>query len=213
MLGIRTLLFDVDNTLYDAGSGIEGEMNRRINHIVARRLGVTEEESSRLRKKHLARYGTTLRWLQCCHGLKDTGSYMEAVHPEDLGPYIKKNPALRAMLLRLPYRLEILTNGPEFHARRVLTALGINDLFPHIYDVEWLEFEGKPYESAFSRCLTHLGEKAESTLFLDDKEVNLAAFAKLGGQCLLVGPDKGSGDFPRIGQITELENWLTLKQN
>ena len=207
-MAVSTLLFDVDNTLYDAGCGVEQEMNRRINHLLCERLSVSEEEAIALRRENLPVYGTTLRWLQVCHGLKDVQAYMDAVHPEDMSEYIPPNPELRSMLEEVPFRLEILTNGPEVHARRVLKALEINDLFPHMYSLEWLGFKGKPYASAYIKVLDHLEEKASQILFLDDKEVNLEAFAALGGHGILVGPDRGSGNFPWIRDILDLKDML-----
>lgn len=206
---MTTLLFDVDNTLYDAGCGVEQEMNRRINTLLCERFSVSEEEAIALRRENLPVYGTTLRWLQVCHGLKEIRDYMEYVHPEDLNEYIPPNPDLRTMLEESSCRLEILTNGPEFHARRVLKALGIDDLFPHVYALEWLGFKGKPYACAYEKVLDHLGEKAADVLFLDDKEVNLEAFAALGGHGILVGPDKGSGNFPWIRDILDLRERLS----
>ena len=205
---VNTLLFDVDNTLYDAHCGVEVEMGRRMTLFVSSHLGVSIEEATRQRKKNFLEYGTTLRWLQVCHGLKDCDAFMEQVHPENIDAFLNESPQLRQMLEKIPCRLEILTNGPEFHARRVLTALGINDLFPHIYALEWLGFEGKPYASAYRKVLSHMGENAESILFLDDKEVNLEAFAQLGGKGMLVGPEKGSGKFPWIRNILDLEKTL-----
>jgi putative hydrolase of the HAD superfamily len=208
---MTTLLFDVDNTLYDAGCGVEQEMNRRINILLCERLSITEEEARALRREYLPVYGTTLHWLQVCHGLKDVQAYMDAVHPEDLSEYIPPNPELRSLLEEVPYGLEILTNGPEAHARRVLKALGINDLFPHIYALEWLGFKGKPYACAYEKVMDHLDEKASDILFFDDKEVNLEAFAGLGGHGILVGPDRGSGNFPWIRDILDLEKLLPCR--
>lgn len=205
---IKTILFDVDNTLYDVSCGVEDEMVRRITKLVSQRLGVSEEEAVRQRKASFSEYGTSLRWLQVCHGLTDVDSYMKIVHPEDLKSFIPANPELRKMLETIPCRLEILTNGPEFHARRVLNTLGINDLFPHMYALEWLGFKGKPYASAYEKVLAHMNEPAESVLFLDDKEQNLEAFARLGGNSILVGPDKGSGKFPWIRDILDLKDML-----
>jgi len=205
---IKTILFDVDNTLYDVRCGVEEEMGRRINKIVARKLGISIEEALAKRDEFLPLYGTTLRWLQVCHGLDDLDSYMNTVHPENMSDFVPENPGLRTLLKSISCRLEILTNGPEVHARRVLKALGINDLFPHMYALEWLGFKGKPYVSAYEKVLNHMGVPAESVLFLDDKEINLEVFASLGGNGILVGPDKGSGQFPWIRDIMDLEKIL-----
>jgi len=205
---IGSILFDVDNTLYDVSCGVEKEMGRRINRIVAQRLGISIEEALGKRDEILPVYGTTLRWLQECHGLEDLDTYMNIVHPENMKDFVPENPKLRKMLKSLPCRLEILTNGPEMHARRVLESLGINDLFPHMYSLEWLGFKGKPYISAYEKVLTHMNAEADTVLFLDDKEINLEAFASLGGHGILVGPDRGSGKFPWIRDIVDLEKIL-----
>jgi len=205
---IDTLLFDVDNTLYDESCGVEMEMGRRINRIVARRLGISIEEAIQKRDEFLPVYGTTLRWLQECHGFRDLDSYMTLVHPENMRDFVPENPGLRRFLQGLSCRLEILTNGPEVHARRVLDALGISDLFPHMYALEWLGFKGKPYISAYEKVLDHMGTTADRVLFIDDKEINLKAFASLGGNGILIGPDRGSGMFPWIRDIMDLETIL-----
>jgi putative hydrolase of the HAD superfamily len=205
---ITTILFDVDNTLYDAECGVETEMSRRIDHFVSEFLDVTEEESRRLRAENLPVYGTSLRWLQVCHNFTDTQRYMDEVHPENLGDYIAKNHQLRDMLESLPQELAVFTNGPEFHARRVLKALGIEEVFPHFFALEHMGFRGKPYQSAYELVLDSMGIQAENTLFLDDKEVNLDTFHQMGGHGVLVGQASRSDRYPVIPTILGLKDYL-----
>ncbi len=206
--GIKTILFDVDNTLYDAECGVEIEMSRRIDLFISDFLGVTPEESRVLRAENLPEYGTSLRWLQVCHNMTDVDRYMKEVHPENLEDFIEKNHQLREMLEHLTQDLVVFTNGPEFHARRVLATLGIEDLFPHFFALEHLGFQGKPYESAYKLVLDKMGILAEETLFIDDKEINLDTFHKMGGHGILVGAEKRMGPYPVIGTILELEEYL-----
>ena len=206
--GIKTVLFDVDNTLYDAECGVEHEMGRRIDRFVSDYLGVTEEESRRLRGEYIPVYGTTLRWLQEFHGLEDSALYMEAIHPENLKDFIGKNRQLRMMLQSLSQELAVFTNGPEFHARRVLRVLGVEDIFMNFFALEHLGSQGKPYRSAYEAVMNKMGLRAEETLFLDDREVNLDTFYQMGGHGILVGSDGGSGRYPVIATILELKNYL-----
>ncbi len=203
-----TILFDVDNTLYDAECGVETEMSRRIDEFVSDYLGVTKDESRALRAEYLPVYGTTLRWLQVCHNMTDTGRYMNIVHPVNLEDYIDRNHQLREMLQSLTQNLVVFTNGPEFHARRVLKTLGIEDLFTRFFALEHMGFQGKPCESAYKLVLDSLKIKAEETLFLDDKEVNLDAFHRMGGFGLLVGQGSATGRYPQIRTILELKDYL-----
>ncbi len=206
--GIRTILFDVDNTLYDAECGVETEMSRRIDLFVCEFLGVSQAESRELRARYLPVYGTTLRWLQVCHGMDDVDRYMDEVHPKNLEDYIEKNHQLREMLQGLTQDLVVFTNGPEFHARRVLITLGIEDLFPYFFSLEHMGFQGKPYESAYQLVLDKMDIRAEETLFLDDKEVNLDTFQTMGGHGILVGSQKSSRKYPVIETILGLKEYL-----
>ena len=205
---ITTILFDVDNTLYDAECGVEIEMSRRINDYASKFLGITVEECKALRAEYLPVYGTTLRWLQLCHNMTDVDKYMDLVHPENLEDYIPGNRPLRGMLQSLSQDLVVFTNGPEFHARRVLKVLDIEDLFPHFYALEHLGYEGKPYRSAYELVLKNMGIKAENTLFLDDKEMNLDSFHGMGGHGILVGRTARSDRFPVIPTIMGLKDFL-----
>lgn len=205
---IKTILFDVDNTLYDAGCGVEIEMHRRIDTFVSTYLGVSEEESRKLRADNLPIYGTSLRWLQVCHNLTDTDHYMDVVHPKNLEDYIEGNHKLREMLASLTQDLVVFTNGPESHARRVLKVLGIEDLFPHFYALEHLGFQGKPYRSAYEQVLNSMKIRAENTIFLDDKEVNLHTFHEMGGHGILVGSHARSDQYPVLPTILGLKDFL-----
>ena len=206
--GIKTILFDVDNTLYDAECGVETEMSRRIDRFVCEFLGVSEAESRKLRAENLPVYGTSLRWLQVCHNMNDLDKYLDEVHPKNLEDYIEKNHQLREMLEGLSQDLVVFTNGPEFHARRVLNTLGIEDLFPHFFALEHMGFQGKPYDTAYQLVLDEMGITAGETLFLDDKEVNLDTFHKMGGHGILVGPQKKSDRYPVIETILGLKKYL-----
>ena len=206
---ISTILFDVDNTLYDAECGVEIEMGKRINRFVSEFLGVSENESRALRAEYLPVYGTTLRWLQVCHNMTEIDTYMDLVHPENLQDYIPGNHQLPEMLKGLSQDLVVFTNGPEFHARRVLNILGIEELFPHFYALEHLGYEGKPYLSAYELVLKDMDIKAENTLFLDDKEINLDTFHEMGGHGILVGQSARSDRFPVIPTIMGLKDFLS----
>ncbi len=204
---LTTLLFDVDDTLYEHSCGVESLVSSLINEYVEELLSIPPRELCRLRKSYIPQYGTTLRWLQVCHGYKNTLEYMERIHPPNIAELVPPNERLRRFLETTSYHKEILTNGPEFHCRRVLKALGVDEFFPRVHDIYWMDFQGKPYPSAYSRCLESLGVPAEEVLFLDDKEMNLEPFVRMGGQVLLVG-SKGSGRYPSIERIEELEGIL-----
>ncbi len=175
------ILFDLDNTLYPAESGLMQEMNRRMSLFVSELLSVDLETANAMRQARGSEFGTTLEWLRSFHGLQDPESYLKAVHPQDVDRMVSPDPQLRKFLLSLSNEYVLFTNSPLEHAQRTLSALGVADLFPRIWDLRRMGFEGKPSFSAFQLILNDLDLRPSETLLVDDNEYNLAAFGDLGG--------------------------------
>ena len=177
-----TVLFDLDNTLYPPDSGVMPEMNRRMSLFVADYLGVSVDEAREMRRGKPQVFGTTLQWLRVCHSLHDPTPYIDAVHPADMDNWISVNPKLRTFLEDLPVDYVLFTNSPLEHARRTLSALGIDDLFPRIWDLRRMGYRGKPDRIAYERILGDLGLHPRDALLVDDSRANLDAFSRMGGQ-------------------------------
>lgn len=207
---ITHLLFDVDNTLYPASSGVLQAIDQKINHFVSDYLDVDIIRANELRKEFLLEYGTTLNWLLSAYGLGNEQEYLDFIHPEDLSPYISENEDLRTMLKNLPQQKGILTNSPKEHTARVLSALGIEDCFNFILDLKDNNFKGKPYESAYIRALSLSGSNAGNTLFLDDVPAYLSAFEDLGGHGVLIDENGNHPQSARpvLSKIEELPELL-----
>lgn len=209
---IEYLLFDVDNTLYPASCGLAKVIGERMTDFVTEYLELPREEAHRLRKKGSARYGTTLDWLRNEHAFEEIDTYMETVHPPEVGSYIPENPRLREMLTELDRPRSVLTNGPRPHAQRVLRHLGIDDVFEYIFDVGFTGYRGKPYAATYRKVLDTLGIQAENTLLIDDHPLYLTGFRDLGGQVLLVDEPGTAGEsadgMPVIRTIDELPDFL-----
>ena len=178
------ILFDLDNTLYPASSGLMDEIDRRVAHFAARHLDVNYDEAQRLRRARPSYMGTTLQWLRICHNLKDPEPYMKAVHPADIHRYLIPNPVLRRYLADLPTDYALFTNSPLEHAERALSALGLRDLFPRIWDLRRMGFRGKPHPNAYRRILGDLGLNAREALLVDDNRFNLQGFRTMGGHTI-----------------------------
>ncbi|MBN2051572.1 MAG: HAD-IA family hydrolase [Spirochaetales bacterium] len=211
---IDYILFDMDNTLYPESSGLGPAMRDRMNAFTADFLKVSPERAQELRRKYLPVYGTTLRWLQQCHGLEAVHRFMDEVHPKNIHAYIGKNPGLRRMIEDLPVGVSVLTNSPPEHAERILSELGIEDLFDHVFDITFNDYNGKPYESCFTKVLSTVAMEAHQVLLVDDVPDYLIPFRDLGGQILLMdetGRHRDSG-LPSIREILELPDYLMEHQ-
>src|SRR5512141_2781663 len=97
----------------------------RINQYVMEKLGVTPEESERLRQHWRRNYGTALRGMIDEHYPVDIDDYLRYVHDIPLEGVIEPQPEIRAMLLDLPLRRAVLTNSNVEHAVRVLTHVNL----------------------------------------------------------------------------------------
>jgi putative hydrolase of the HAD superfamily len=211
-MAIRYVLFDVDNTLYPASSGLLHEINQRMTAYMAALLSVSEEEASITRQTYREQYGTTLSGLVHHHGLEDVNAFLEYCHPTRLDSYLTPDPDLQTFLASLPVPASILTNSPMEHARRVLQFLGIEEYFQHVFDIRYNGFRGKPSKELFQRVLAHIGMPAEEVLLVDDGVEHVRAFGEMGGAAVLVHEHPSSaeppGALPTIRTVVELRELL-----
>lgn len=206
--GLRFLLFDLDETLYPADTGMFDEIGALIHRYLEERLGIPREEVPQLRRAYYERYGTTLRGLQLHHRV-DPDDYLAFVHDVDVTRYLRPNPALDAMLATLPQEKVLFTNASLEYALRVLDALGIRRHFRRIFDIRALGYHCKPDPLAYQIVLEALEAEGPECLLIEDTVRNLRAGRQLGMRTLLVGqaPDAQDGvdfwvpdilDLPRI---------------
>src|SRR3972149_5346046 len=64
LMPITTILFDLDDTLYPASSGVWKLIKDRMNIFMHEELGIPWDQIPLLRERYFREYGTTLRGLQ-----------------------------------------------------------------------------------------------------------------------------------------------------
>lgn len=185
-MGIRAILFDLDNTLYPASSGVMQQIDQRIGDFVRQHLGLSEAEAQAMREHFYATYGTTLRGLQQRYGFVDTEEYLRFVHNVAIEQLLERNAALDRALGRLAVPKVIFTNSPREHAERVLRAIGVAHHFEQIFDLRYFNFVGKPDPAAYRHVLERLGVAGAEALFFEDTPHNLAPARALGMVTLLI---------------------------
>lgn len=190
---LRTLLLDLDDTLYPANSGLWEAIGDRIEAFMVTRVGIARTDAPRLRQAYFEQYGTSLNGLRLLHGV-DPHRYLAFVHDVPLESFLSPNPRLRRMLERLHRPPAIFTNADSSHARRVLQVLGLDGLTGPIIDIVALDWINKPRPEAYRRALALAGEAdPEAAAVVDDQPRNLAPAGALGMTTVLVGPP-GSQD-------------------
>jgi putative hydrolase of the HAD superfamily len=183
---IRAILFDLDNTLYPASSGVMQSIDRRIGEYVQQRLGLPEDEASRLRHHFYTTYGTTLRGLQQFYANVETEEYLQFVHNIEIDRLLQFDAELDVALSRLHVPKVIFTNSPREHAERVLNTMQIAHHFEQIFDLRYFNFVAKPDPSCYQHVLDVLGIDGSEALLLEDTPQNLAPAKALAMTTILI---------------------------
>ena len=180
----RVWLFDLDNTLHDAGSRVFGALHQAMNDYVVRELALSADEASRLNHLYWHRYGATLLGLQRHHGVKPA-HFLDHTHrlPE-LQQWLSGHRPDFAAIARLPGRKFILTNAPRAYALRVLGLLGIDRLFERVFSIEDMAMFGqlrpKPDARMLRRLAVGLRVPARHCTLVEDTLQHLKSARRVG---------------------------------
>ncbi len=187
---IEHLIFDLDNTLYNANNAMDAGITQRMMECVMKFFHCSYEEAIKIRQQRVRNFSTTLEWLRS-EGLPSAEDFFAYVHPENEADELEEDPKLRPFLQSINIPKIICTNSPREHAERVLNKLNIRDLFDEICDIRDFNLQGKPYPSAFRTALKKAGGTIENSIFIDDMVKYTDGWESLGGTALLVGNKNG----------------------
>ncbi|GAB4422103.1 MAG: hypothetical protein Kow002_11330 [Anaerolineales bacterium] len=202
-----TIFFDLDDTLYPTSSGLWQAIKERMNMYMREQMGFNAEEIPELREKYYRQYGTTLRGLQANHEI-DEQDFLNFVHDIPLSDYLHPNPTLREIIASLPTRNLVFTNADAAHARRVLTALNLNDLFTTIIDVNAVAPHCKPMPKSFQIAMQIAGESDPSKcVMIDDLPRTILAAQEVGMFGILCGKKDAGAQANAV-----LTDWEQLPQ-
>ncbi|MEB2333438.1 MAG: pyrimidine 5'-nucleotidase [Anaerolineaceae bacterium] len=189
-----TLFFDLDDTLYPNSSGLWQAIKERINIYMVERLGISESDSPALREQYFKMYGTTLRGLQARHNV-NVEDYLAFVHDLPLQDFLAPNPIQRDAIASLPQRKLIFTNADANHARRVLAALQLDDLFDSIIDVQAVAPYCKPMPESFAIAQDLADEPdPRKCVMIDDLPRTTRAALETGMASILYGVNEPTAD-------------------
>jgi putative hydrolase of the HAD superfamily len=165
-------LFDLDNTLHDAGHSAFPHINEAMTRYIVRHLSLSAEDAGALRTHYWRRYGATLLGLVKHHGVQ-ASHFLEDTHLlPDLEQRLRMSRPDRLALQALPGRKFILTNAPRSYAMRVLRTLRLLDCFDGIVCVEDMTMFGhmrpKPDARMFRQLVARLGVPASRCVLVED---------------------------------------------
>lgn len=194
---VDTWVFDLDNTLYPAGSDLWPKIDQRITVFIAHVFGIDGLSARALQKYYYQRYGTTLRGLMTEHAI-EAKEFLAFVHDIDRTS-LAPDAGLARAIGALPGRRLILTNGSRAHALATATQLGIADLFEDVFDIVAADLLPKPEAETYQRFFDrHAVDPARAAMF-EDIERNLTVPHARGMVTTLVRP--------KLGQNGDREAW------
>lgn len=207
-------IFDLDNTLHNAGPHIFPHINRAMTAYLQAHLGLDEAAAGELRRHYWHRYGATLLGLMRHHAT-DPKHFLWHTHQfPALERMLVREPGLRATIRRLPGRKYVFSNSPVHYSRAVLRALSISDLFHDVFSIEHTRYRPKPDTYGFLRLcrINHL--KPHRCIMVEDSVENLRTASRLGMKTVWVARAVKVPDFVdvRVPSLMELPRRLAYLQ-
>ena len=180
----RVWLFDLDNTLHNAGASAFRHFDASMNAYIERELSVSAAEANHLRQHYWARYGSTLLGLIRHHGVKPEHFVRHTHALPTLEAEVVTHAHDVAALRHLPGRKIILTNAGRDYALRVLSALGMSRLFDAVIGIEEMRMFGhirpKPDTRMFRALLARLRVMPADCTLVEDTLLHQKAAHSVG---------------------------------
>ena len=208
---IETWIFDLDNCLYPASTGLFALIDERMGAFIQRLLNCDAAEAKRVQKAHFHEHGTTLAGLMKNHRI-DPHDFLDDVHAIPLDR-VAPNPRLVRGLARLPGRKLVFTNGDAPYAGRVLDAIGLGDAFEHVHDIHAAELRPKPDAHGYHLLIDRFAIDPARAAMIEDMAQNLRPAKMLGMTTVWVdnGSERGNHDYhPDHVDVTisDVADWL-----
>ena len=208
---INDWIFDLDNCLYPASTGLFALIDERMGAYIQRLYACDPAEAKRIQKAHFHEHGTTLAGLMKEHAL-DPQDFLADVHDIPLDR-VQCDARLERLLPRLPGRRFVFTNGDAPYARRVLEAIGVHAHFDDLHDIHASSYRPKPDPHGYELLCERFAIDPRHALLVDDMAQNLGPAKDLGMTTVWVdnGSERGShGHEENVAdyRITDVGEWL-----
>jgi putative hydrolase of the HAD superfamily len=194
---IKTWIFDLDNTLYPPEENIFSQIDQKMTSFIADNLKISNEEAFNIQKQNFIDHGTTLAgFMNSGNDKIDPDKFLEFVHDINLNS-LKKDNDLRKILLLLPGKKYIFTNGTKKHAENVLKKLNLENIFQSIFGIKEANYLPKPNLETYNLFLKTYKIDPKTSIMFEDMGRNLIPAKELGMKTVLLErklPNKNNSD-------------------
>ena len=192
----KNWIFDLDNTIYDIKVGLFVKISKRITQYIMEALSFTREEANLVRSGMYKKYGLTLTGLMREYEI-DPDEYLDFIH-DVTHPELQYEKQLKLSLNNLSGRKFIYTNASQDHAKKILTAMGIEDEFEKILDIKATQYVPKPDPKSYDIMLKSFDISANeigNSIFIEDTAKNLKPAKLLGIKTVWIENDFNFQDY------------------
>ena len=175
---IDTWIFDLDNTLYSADSGIFQQVHELMGKFVSNHLNIGINEAKKIQKKYYKEHGTTLKGLMDNHGV-EPDYFLAEVHKLDYS-IVNSNKNLNNELYKLNGKKIIYTNANMQHTLDVLERIELSNFFDEIFDIKMANYIPKPEIAPYEEIIKKYNLNPNSSAMFDDIAKNLVPAKKVG---------------------------------
>ena len=194
---IKTWIFDLDNTLYPPEENIFSQIDQKMTSFIADNLKISIEEAFNIQKQNFIDHGTTLAgFMNSGNDKIDPDKFLEFVHDINLNS-LKEDSDLRKILLLLPGKKYIFTNGTKKHAENVLKKLNLENIFQSIFGIKEANYLPKPNLETYNLFLKTYKIDPKTSIMFEDMARNLIPAKELGMKTVLLErklPNKNNSD-------------------
>ena len=194
---IKTWIFDLDNTLYPPEENIFSQIDQKMTSFIADNLEISNEEAFNIQKQNFIDHGTTLAgFMNSGNDKIDPDKFLEYVHDINLNSLQEDND-LRKILLLLPGKKYIFTNGTKKHAENVLRKLNLENIFQSIFGIKEANYLPKPNLETYNLFLKTYNIDPKTSIMFEDMGRNLIPAKELGMKTVLLErklPNKNNSD-------------------
>ena len=183
---IKTWIFDLDNTLYPPEENIFSQIDKKMTTFIAENLKISHEEAFNIQKQNFIDHGTTLAgFMNTGNSKKNPDKFLEYVHDINLNS-LKEDNKLRKILLMLPGKKYIFTNGTKKHAENVLKKLNLENIFQSIFGIKEANYLPKPNIETYNLFLKINNIDPKTSIMFEDMGRNLIPAKELGMTTVLL---------------------------
>ena len=194
---IKTWIFDLDNTLYPPEENIFSQIDQKMTSFIADNLKISNEEAFNIQKQNFIDHGTTLAgFMNSGNDKIDPDKFLEYVHDINLNS-LQEDSNLRKILLLLPGKKYIFTNGTKKHAENVLKKLNLENIFQSIFGIKEANYLPKPNLETYNLFLKTYKIDPKTSIMFEDMARNLIPAKELGMKTVLLErklPNKNNSD-------------------